>query len=90
MSVWKGKIYGPIKSIGTWRIRTNRELHELYKEYDIIRHMESRRIEWVGHFSRMKTARIPKVILTSKLDSKRRIGRPKTKWITDQVEKNRI
>ena len=34
-------------------------------------------IEWLGHASRMKIFRLPKVILDSKLNSKRRMYKPK-------------
>ena len=54
---------------------------------DIITDIKGRKTEWLEHVSRMKTNWISKMILNLKLDSKRRIGRPRTRHVTDE-EKN--
>jgi hypothetical protein len=38
---------------GEWRNLHNEELHNLYSSPDIIRHVKSRRMRWVGHVARM-------------------------------------
>ena len=52
------KIYGPIKKMKTWRIRTNWELKELYKNNYIITDIKARRIRWLGHVRIIKTNQI--------------------------------
>ena len=38
---------------GIWRIRTNQELRELYKDLDIIADINKKRLEWIGHVVRL-------------------------------------
>jgi len=40
------KIYGPVVEQGIWRIRTNHELRELYKDLDIV--VNIKRKDWSG------------------------------------------
>ena len=77
------KIYGPTKDKGTWRIRTNQEIYDLYKDNDIVIDIKVRRIEWLGHICRMNDTRLPRMILNAKLDGRRKVGRPRLRWIDD-------
>jgi hypothetical protein len=43
------KICGPMVEKGIWRIRTNHELQEQYRNLDIIANTEKKRLEWTGH-----------------------------------------
>ena len=52
-------------------------------EKNEITYTKARRIEWIRQTSRMKSNRIPKVILDSKLDCKIRIDKPKIRLIID-------
>ena len=49
LSTWERKvlrrIHGPISDRGVWRIRTNQELLNIYKDIAI----KVRRIDWLGH-----------------------------------------
>ncbi|PSN56442.1 hypothetical protein C0J52_08352, partial [Blattella germanica] len=58
------KIYGPIKDKNGWRIRTNSELTQLglYKNPNIITLIKAKRVEWIGHVSRMDGGRSIKKI----------------------------
>jgi hypothetical protein len=47
------KIYGPTKENGQWRSKTNEELRTKYKSQDIVTVIKIRRLEWLGHVSRM-------------------------------------
>jgi hypothetical protein len=48
-----------------------------YPDTNIISDIKTRILEWLGHVVRMGDFRLPKKILNTKLDKKRKIGRPK-------------
>jgi hypothetical protein len=69
-----------------WKIRTDQELRELYKELDIVADTKKKRLEWTGHVLRMDQGRTVK-ILESKPEGSRRWGRPRMRWL-EGVEKD--
>jgi hypothetical protein len=77
------KIYGPNCDSGVWRIRTNLELQNIYKDTNIITDIKIRRLEWLGHVVRREDFRLPKKILNAKLDKMRKFCRPKLRWFDD-------
>ena len=87
LAAWERKIlrriFDPVNEQGFWRIRTNQELRDLYNDNDIITDIKCRRIEWLGHVFRVNHERLPKMVLESKFDTKRKIGRPKLRWFDD-------
>jgi hypothetical protein len=70
-------IYGLVVQQGIWRIRTNEELWELYKDLDIISDIKRKIIEWIRHLERMDHGRLVLKIFESKPDSRKRKGRPR-------------
>jgi hypothetical protein len=44
-----------------------------------------RRTEWLGHVMRMESSRVPQKILDGKHEEKRCIGRPRLRWLDDDV-----
>ena len=62
------KIYGPTKENGQWRIKTNEELKTKYKSQDIVTVIKIRRLEWLGHVSRMNETGSVKKIFEGKLE----------------------
>ena len=68
---------------GIWRIRTNKELRELYKDLHIVANIKKKRLEWIGHVVRMDQGRTVKKIFESKLEVSRRRGRPRLRWLED-------
>jgi len=50
-----------------WRIRTNQELQELYKDLDIAVDIKKERLKWTGHLDGMDLGRVVKNILGNKL-----------------------
>jgi hypothetical protein len=44
------------------------------------------RIQWVRHVERMDETAMPKRVLNGKLYAKRRIGRPRIRWMDDVTD----
>jgi hypothetical protein len=80
-------ICGPINEQGRWRIRTNRELTEIFGEETILGAIKSARLRWAGHVARMDESRMPKKALERVFDNNRARGRPRKRWL-DGVEED--
>jgi len=80
LGTWERKMlrmYGPVVEQGClWRIRTNQELKELYKDLDIIADIKKEILEWIGHVVRLDHRKTVKKIFESKPKGSRR-GRPR-------------
>jgi hypothetical protein len=59
----------------------NEELHNLYSSPSIIRVIKSRRMRWAGHVARMGEKRNAYRIFVGKPEGKRRMGRPRHRWV---------
>jgi hypothetical protein len=70
---------------GTWRIRSKRELKSLYNRPDILTEIKSRRREWLGHVLRTESSRVSQQILDGRPEGKRSFGRPRLRWLDDDV-----
>jgi len=57
---------------GIWRIRTNKEFRELYKDLDKVADIKRERLEWTGYVLRMEKGSANKKIFGSKLVGSRR------------------
>ena len=60
LRTWNRKILrirGPVVEQGLWRMRTNQEQTELYKDPDIEADIKKKRLEWTGHVARMDQGR---------------------------------
>jgi hypothetical protein len=55
------RIYRPVVERGIWRIRTDKELGELYKDI-VIADIKKKIYEWVGHITRMDQGRTVKYL----------------------------
>jgi hypothetical protein len=75
-----GRMYGPKYEDGESKSRTNRELQEFSKGENIVKWIKGQRISWLGHLERMEEDRMPKKILTQKLEGTRRRGRSRKEW----------
>ena len=52
------RIFGPkTDANGEWRKFPNAELHTLYRSSNIVRVINSRRLRWAGHVTRMEEGR---------------------------------
>jgi hypothetical protein len=76
------RIFGPKrdKVTGEWRRLHNKELKDLYSSPDIIRAINSRRMRWAGHVTRMGEGRGAYRILVGRTEGKRQLGRPRRRW----------
>jgi hypothetical protein len=77
------RIFGPKRDevTGEWRKLHNGELHNLYSSPDIIRQNKSRRMRWAGHVARMGEGRNVYRVLVAKPEGKRRLERPRYRWV---------
>jgi hypothetical protein len=66
---------------GEWRTLHNEELHNLYSSPSIIRIIKSRGMMWAGHVARMGEKRNVYRLLAGKTEGKRRLRRPRRRWI---------
>jgi hypothetical protein len=87
LNMWERKIlrkvYGPVTEREVWRIRRNEELRELYKAPDLVADINRKRQEWLGHVTRMDQRRFVKKIFDSKPEGRRKVGRPRLRWLDD-------
>ena len=65
---------------GTWRKRYNCELYEIFNEPNIVNYIKDKRLAWAGHLVCMNSDRTIKIILNTKPDGARSVGRPKLRW----------
>jgi hypothetical protein len=77
------KIFGPNNENGIWRIKNNQELDEIIKHKNIINFIRAQRLSWLGHIERMQGTRMVKAIYCWKPNSRRPIGREKTRCVND-------
>jgi hypothetical protein len=75
------KIYSPIRDQFGRRIRNNYEPQALYIKPNIGPTIKARRLEWAGHLVRMSDDRTVKKVSVGKPDGRRKVGRPKLKWL---------
>jgi hypothetical protein len=81
------RIYGPKYEDGEWKSRTNRELEELSKGENIVKWIKGQMISSLGHLESREEYRMPKRILTQKLEGMRRRRRPRKGW-KEEVERD--
>ena len=74
------RIFGPVNDSGVWRIRTNKNLADLYQEKDLTTLIRIQRIKWLGHVQRMEEGREPKQALDGRPGGRRSKGRPHSRW----------
>jgi hypothetical protein len=78
------RIFGPTqKADGEWRLKTNKELENAIRYENIVRHIKSKRLSWLGHVQRMPNERVAKTIYKWKSYATRPKGRPKLRWEDD-------
>ena len=79
-------IYGPICEGAIWRSRYNEELYRLYDETNLVTTIRITRLRWAGHIVRMQDNLQCKKITLDKPEGRRRVGRPKLRWMEGVVK----
>jgi hypothetical protein len=76
------RIFGPKRDevTGEWRKLRREELHISYSSPDIIRHIKSRTVSWVGHVACMGEERKLYTVLVGNSEGKKSFGRPGRRW----------
>jgi transcription termination factor 2 len=75
-----------VKQEREWRIRNNEEMDNIIRKKDIVSLVKARRISWIGHVERMEDSRMPKRVMREKIYTRRKMGRPKFRWLDDVQE----
>jgi hypothetical protein len=63
-----------------WRKLQNEELHILCSSPNVIRHIKSRIMRWMGHVARMGEERKVYRVFIGKPEEKRPLERPRRRW----------
>jgi hypothetical protein len=74
------RVHGPVVEQGIWRVRTEQELRQLYKDSDIVADLK-KKLKWIRHVVRMDQRRRVKKISESKPEGSRKRGRPRLRWL---------
>ena len=75
------RIFGPKRdNSGEERRLHNDELLSLYRLFNIVTVIKSRRMRWTGHVARMEEGGSAFKILTDTPAGKRSLGRPRRRW----------
>jgi hypothetical protein len=78
------RTFGPTqKADGEWRLKTNEELKNAIRYENIVGHIKSKRLSWLGHVERMPNESVTKTIYKWKPYATRPKGRPRLRWEDD-------
>jgi hypothetical protein len=69
----------------TWRIRNNEELNRSISGEDIMKFIKAQRIRRLGRLKRMEVEAMPRKMTEGRLFIGRRKGRPRLRWMDDDV-----
>ena len=58
----------------------------LCEDFDVVADITKKRLEWIGHLVRMDHGRVVKKIFDSKPEGRRRMGRPRSRWLEDTAK----
>ena len=81
----KCKLFCLVRVCDDYRIRTNRELYELFNDMHVAKRINIQRFRWLGHVVRMDEDASLKRLFDAVVGDHSRKGRQRTRW-KDQVE----
>jgi hypothetical protein len=89
--VYRG-ILGPVydREEEDWRLLTDEEVYAMVENPTIAETMGVHRLRWFGHVWRMEEGRVPKGVLSMRLEATRPRGRPRNRWQDEVSEDGRI
>jgi len=73
------RIFGPIYENGEYRIRTNKEIYQLFQKSNIKAFIRSKQLEWAGHLWRDNG--ICGQVMIGEINGRRPSGRPSQRWV---------
>ena len=74
------KIFGTERVVDDYRIRTNRELYELFNDMDVAKRINIQRFRWLGYIVRMNEDAPPRRVSDAVVGGHRQQERPRTLW----------
>jgi len=74
------RVHGPVVEQGRWRVGTEQELRQLYKDLDTVAELK-KKLRWIRHVVRLDQGRRVKKIFESKPEGSRKRGRPRLRWL---------
>jgi hypothetical protein len=75
------RILGPTDEKGMWKIRHNKEIHDVYGDLELSTVTKLRRLQWAGHAQRMQSQSIPKMAVVGRMFGKRPVDKPRKRWL---------
>lgn len=57
----------------------------LHEDFDVVADITKKRLEWI-HLVRMDHGRVVNKIFDSKLEGRRKMGRPRSRWLEDTAK----
>jgi hypothetical protein len=82
LRVFENRVFGPKMDevTGSWRKLHNAELYNLYSSLSIITMINSRRMRWAGHVTRMGRRGIHMGFWWESQEGRRPLRRPRRRW----------
>jgi len=80
------RIFGGALENSVWRIRTNRELTELFDSTKVLEELRARRLQWLGHVARMPSTRDAARAWEIQHRGSQPLGRPRCRWADKSKE----
>ena len=77
------RIYGPVCINGEWRIRSDKEIHQLLEGENTVSFIKSNKLRWLGHVMRMHDERLSKMIMNTRIEGRIQRQRPRRQWMDD-------
>ena len=79
------RFLGKIEGVTLFNNVRNSEIRKSLNIEPLLLQIERSQLKWFGHVSRMPQERLPKQALLAKVNGRRPVGRPRTRW-TDYIE----
>ncbi|CAG9834481.1 unnamed protein product [Diabrotica balteata] len=75
-----------LKTLWTQRVTNAEVLRRLQNNYEVIKHINTRKMEYLGYITRGAKYGILRLIMQTKIQGKRSIGRRRISWLRNLIE----